>query len=105
MREDIAPIFSKDFLDVKIAQEMEGFDELIGSLREGRAGFPWLAILRPDGSVLIDSIDPEKGRNIGSPQAEWEVEYWNVMMRASVSRNSEEEIEYMAKTWAEDRPG
>ena len=103
MREDIDPLFTKDFVAVKVAQEMEGFEELIESLGGGRAGFPWLVILRPDGSTVIDSIDPERGRNIGSPISEWEIAHWNVMLRASVTRITEEEIEYMGKTWAEDR--
>jgi hypothetical protein len=102
VREDIAPIFTKDFVDVKIDEAMEGFEELIDSLGGKGSGFPWLVILRSDGSVIMDSKDPERG-NIGSPRAEWEVDYWNVMMRASVQRITEGEIEYMAETWAEDR--
>ena len=103
MREDIEPIFTKDFVEVKIdVDEMEGGQELMDSFTGGPAGLPWLAILRPDRSVVVTGVDPEKG-NIGSPRAEWEVEHWNVMMRASVSRITEEEIEYMALTWAEDR--
>lgn len=89
---------------MRIAQEMEGFEELINSIGGRGSGFPWLVILRPDGSVVIDSTDPERG-NIGSPRAEWEIEHWNVMMRASVQRITEEEIQYMAETWAEDRRG
>ncbi len=104
MREDIAPIFTKDFVDVKIDEAMGGFGELIDSLGGKGNGFPWLVVLRPDGSRVIDSRDPERG-NIGSPIAEWEIEYWNVMMRASVQRITEDEIEYMAKTLAEDRKG
>ena len=102
MREDIAPIFTKDFVDVKIDQAMEGFEELIDSLGGRGSGFPWLVILRPDGSQMIDSRDPEGG-NIGSPITEWEIEYWNVMMRASVQRITDEEIRYMPMTLAEDR--
>ncbi len=102
MREDIAPIFTKDFVPVRIAQEMEGFQEVIAPLGGEGAGFPWIVILNPDRSIVIDSNDPEEG-NIGSPIAEWEIEYWNVMMRASVQRITEEEIAYMAKTLAEDR--
>ena len=81
---------------------MEGFEDLIGTLGGSGSGYPWLAILRPDGIVVIDSIDPERG-NIGSPITEWEIDHWNVMMRASVTRITEEEIAYMAKTLAEDR--
>ena len=104
MREDIAPIFNKDFVEVKIDEAMEGFGELIDSLGGKGSGFPWLAVLRSDGSIVMDSKDPEKG-NIGSPQAEWEIEHWNTMMRASAQRITEEEIEYMAKSWAADRGG
>ncbi len=102
MREDIAPIFTKDFVDVKMDEAMEGFGELLDSLGGGGSGFPWMVVLKSDGSVIMDSKDPERG-NIGSPRAEWEVEHWNVMMRASVQRITEEEIEYMGGTWAEDR--
>lgn len=103
MRDDIAPIFSKDFVDVKIDVEaMDGGKELMDSYNGGYSGLPWLAILRPDGSVVITSDDPEQG-NIGSPQAEWEIEYWNTMMRTAAQRITEEEIQYMGRTWAEDR--
>jgi len=102
-RDDIAPIFFKDFVDVKIdVEEMTGGQELIDSYTEGPVGVPWLAILKPDGTVVATSIAPN-GRNIGSPQAEWEIEHWNTMMRTAAKRITEEEIEYMAKTWAEDR--
>jgi hypothetical protein len=102
VREDIAPIFDKDFVHVKIAQEMEGFEALIDAQGGGRAGFPWMVILRPDLTRVIDSTDPEQG-NIGSPISEREIEHWNTMMRASVQRITEEEIIYMGETLAEDR--
>lgn len=103
MREDIAPIFDKDFVHVKIAQEMEGFEAVIDAQGGGGSGFPWMVILRPDLTMVMDSKDPERGRNIGSPQADWEIEHWNVMMRASAQRITEEEIIYMGETLAEDR--
>ncbi len=102
MREDIEPIFTKDFVEVKIDEAMGGFEELIDFLGGGGSGFPWLVVLRPDGGAVIDSRDPERG-NIGSPITEWEIEHWNVMMRASVKRITEAEIEYMGETLAEDR--
>ena len=99
MREDIAPIFTKDFVDAKIAQEMEGFEELMASL-EGGGGFPWMVVLRSDGSAVVTSDHPEKG-NIGFPVADWEIEYFQVMVRTSAQRITEDEIEYMGKTMAE----
>ena len=103
VRDDIAPIFSKDFVEVKIDVEaMEGGQELMDSYTDGPAGLPWLAILQPDGTVVVNSYAPN-GKNIGSPQAEWEIEHWNTMMRTAAVRITEEEIQYMAKTWAEDR--
>jgi hypothetical protein len=89
VRDDIGPIFSKDFVDVKID---------VDSMQGG--GVPFLVILRPDGSRVIDSNEPTRG-NIGSPKADWEIEYWNVMMRASAKRITEDEILYMAKTLGE----
>lgn len=103
-REDIEPIFSRDFVDVKIdIEEMKGGEALMDSYTGGYKGVPFLVILKPDGTVVVDSFAAD-GRNIGSPRAEWEIEYWNEMMRASVRRITEEEIEYMAETLAEDRP-
>lgn len=104
MRDDIAPIFSKDFVDVKIdVDSLEGGKELMSRYNGGYSGLPWLAILKPpDGTVVITSDDPEKG-NIGSPRANWEIEHWNRMMRTAAQRITEEEIQYMAATWAEDR--
>ena len=103
MREDVAPIFSKDFVDARIAEEWEGFEGVLGSL-EGGGGFPWMVILRPDGSMVVNSDHPEKG-NVGFPVADWEIEYFKVMMRASVKRITEEEIEFMAKAMAEGNEG
>jgi hypothetical protein len=56
----------------------------------------------PDGTVIVTSNAPD-GRNIGSPQAEWEIEYWNTMIRTVAKRITEEEIQYMGVTLAEDR--
>jgi len=101
VRDDIEPIFSKDFVDVKIdVDSMQGGKDLMTSLGAS-GGVPFLVILRPDGSTVIDSTEPTSGRNIGSPKADWEIEYWNVMMRASVRRITEEEILYMARTLGE----
>jgi len=101
VRDDIQPIFSKDFVDLKIdVDSMQGGKELMDSLGATNAGVPFLVILQPDGCVVIDSRHPDRG-NIGSPKADWEIEYWNVMMRAAVKRITEEEILYMAKTWGE----
>jgi hypothetical protein len=101
VRDDIAPIFTRDFVDVKIdVDSMEGGADLMDSLGARNSGVPFLVILRPDGSTVIDSKEPLRG-NIGSPKADWEIEYWNVMMRASVRRITEDEIRYMAKTLGE----
>jgi thiol-disulfide isomerase/thioredoxin len=103
-RPDIAPVFSKDFVGVKIdVDRMTGGRELMDSFSGGYGGVPWLAILDPDGTVVTTSMAPN-GRNIGSPQAEWEIEHWNTMMLKSAKRITEAEIAHMARTWAEDRP-
>jgi len=99
VRDDIATIFTKDFVDARIAQEWEGFEEVMASL-EGGGGFPWMVVLKSDGSAVVTSDHPEKG-NVGFPVADWEIEYFKVMMRASVTRITEDEIEFMAKAMAE----
>ena len=103
VRKDIAPIFSKDFVDVRIMEEMAGGPELINAyIGDRQGGFPWMAILDPDGNIIVTSNAPD-GRNIGSPQAVWEIEHWNTMMRKAAKRITEEEIQYMGVTLAEGR--
>ena len=99
MRDDIAPIFTKDFVDARVAEEMEGFEELMGLL-EGGGGFPWMVVLNPDGSAVVTSDHPENG-NVGFPVADWEIEYFKVMMQTSAQRITAEEIEFMATAMAE----
>jgi hypothetical protein len=102
-RKDIAPIFSKDYVDARIMEEMDGGPELIQAYKGDRqGGWPWMAILSPEGEVLITSNAPD-GRNIGSPINDWEIEHWKTMIRETAKRITPEEIEYMAKTLAEDR--
>jgi hypothetical protein len=55
-------------------------------------------VLKSDRSIIIDSMDSERGRNNGSPQPEWKIEHGSVMMRASIQRITEEEIVYIRKT-------
>ncbi len=103
VREDIAPIFSKDFVSLKIdVDEMQGGRKLMNRYDNGYGGVPLLVILRPDGTVLIDSFAPN-GRNIGSPYTDWEIDHWNTMMRTAAKRITQDEINYMAQTLAEDR--
>jgi thiol-disulfide isomerase/thioredoxin len=103
VREDIAPIFSKDFVSVKIdVDEMQGGRKLMDRYDNGYGGVPLLVILRSDGTVLVNSFAPN-GRNIGSPYTDWEIDHWNTMMRTAAKRITEDEIMYMAQTLAEDR--
>jgi hypothetical protein len=102
-RKDIKPIFSKDYVDVLIMEEMDGGPELINAYKGDRqGGFPWMAILNPEGEILITSNAPD-GRNIGSPINQWEIEHWKTMIRETAKRITPEEIEHMAVTLAEDR--
>jgi hypothetical protein len=86
---------------VRVAQEMPGFEDVIHPLGGDRAGFPWLVILRPDRSIVIDSTEPERGRNIGFPVADWEIEYLGVMMRTAATQITEAEVDAMIKTLGE----
>ena len=86
---------------MRVAQEMPGFEDVVHPLGGDRAGFPWLVILHPDRSVVIDSTEPERGQNIGFPVADWEIEYLGVMMRTAATRITADEIDAMIKTLSE----
>ena len=100
---EIEQILAKDFVPVKIdVDRMLGADAIEEKYVNSYGGVPWIVILDADGELLADSFD-EEGKNIGSPYADWEIEYFGVMMR-DVTRNiSEAEIEAMLEAFVEAR--
>ena len=104
LRESIAPIMNRYFVDVKIDVDRNiGGKALMDRFNGGYGGVPWLAMLAPDGTVIVDSVAPN-GRNIGSPQAEWEIDHFRTMLRKAAPSITDEEVEVLAASLAEDRP-
>jgi len=107
-REAVAPILEKDFIGLNIdIVRMTGGRELKNRLTEGRReGDPWLAILNPDGSIVVHSTGPDG--NIGSPYYDHEIAYFKVMMEKAARNMTASDIEILVKEFVaarEEGPG
>ncbi len=82
-RADMAPLFGRDFVDLKIDfDRMAGADDVLLKYNPGRSGgIPWFAFLDPGGKAIVDSDGP-KG-NIGYPAMPEEIEHFMGMLRKS----------------------
>ncbi len=67
LRADVAPIFGKDYVDLKIDQDrMTGAKEIFERYnKDAKGGIPWFVILDPAGKALSTSDDANG--NIGFP--------------------------------------
>lgn len=86
-REDIEPLLSREFVDVKIDQDrMPGAREIQSRLgMPPNSGIPWFAVLDPNsGRVLATSTGPQG--NIGFPYADEEVAHFMTVLQ-KVSTN------------------
>ncbi len=100
---EIEQILAKDFVPVKIdIDRMLGADAIEEKYVSNYGGVPWIVILDADGELLADSFD-EEGKNIGSPYADWEIEYFGVMMRDVVRNISEADVETMLEAFVAAR--
>ena len=100
---EIETILAKDFVPVKIdIDRMLGAEPIEEKYVNSYGGVPWIAILDSDGELLADSFN-EEGRNIGSPWADWEVEYFGVMMREVPRNISEADIDAMLASFVAAR--
>ncbi|MCE9593767.1 MAG: thioredoxin family protein [Planctomycetes bacterium] len=82
--EEIAAIFAKDFVDVKIDQDrMKGAAEIQKLFpKSDKAGIPWFAFLDADGKTLAESTMPD-GNNTGYPAEEAEIAHFMTMLEAA----------------------
>ncbi|WP_237722544.1 thioredoxin family protein [Singulisphaera acidiphila] len=80
-REDMAPIFARDFVDTKLdLSRMIGADEILEKYTHGKAGgVPWFVFLDAKGKAVVTSDGP-KG-NIGYPAAPEEIAHFVSMLR------------------------
>jgi thioredoxin-related protein len=96
-REDMAPIFARDFVDVKLdLARMTGADEILERYNRSRAGgVPWFVFLDPKGSPVVTSDGP-KG-NIGYPFAPEEIEHFIGMLKKVHRKIEGSQIESIEK--------
>ena len=100
---EIEQILGKDFVPVKIDMDrMLGAEAIGEKYVNSYGGVPWIVFLDADGELLADSFN-EEGKNIGSPYADWEIEYFGVMMRQVARNISEAEIEAMLESFVAAR--
>jgi uncharacterized protein YyaL (SSP411 family) len=103
-REDMAPIFARDFVDIKLdLSRMTGAEDVLERYNRSRAGgVPWFVFLDPKGNAVVTSDGP-KG-NIGYPFTPEEIQHFIGMLK-KVHRKIEpsqiESIEKVLKSEAE----
>src|SRR6185312_3516971 len=97
-REDMAPIFGRDFVDIKLdLARMAGADEVLGQYNRSRAvGVPWFVFLDAKGNALVTSDGP-KG-NIGYPAKPEEIEHFIAMLKKVARKIEPAQIESIEKS-------
>jgi len=108
-RPEMAAIFDRDFVDVKIdVDRMPNAKEVQDKYRNGNAGgIPWFAILDSQGKAIINSDGP-KG-NIGYPAEPHEIDHFLAMLRKTARKIEPAQIDQieaaLRKAGAELHPG
>lgn len=93
LRKDVASIFGKDFVDLKIDNDrMTGANEVFVRFnkKSKESGIPWFVILDSTGKVLANS-DTEKG-NIGFPYEPNEIEHFVKMLNDTRKKLTDEDV-------------
>lgn len=96
---EVKAILEKDFVDLKIDQDrMVGAKDIEARFNKdaGKTGIPWFAFLKPDGTILSNSMGP-KG-NVGFPYQPEEVEHFKTMLEGARKRISPQEAEALIKS-------
>jgi thiol-disulfide isomerase/thioredoxin len=104
-RPEIAAVFGKDFVDVKIdIDRMAGGKEIHSRYRKDeKGGIPWMAMLDAQGKVLITSDGP-KG-NIGYPATIEEIAHFVAMLKNCKQRLTDQEIDGLRASLVSLIPG
>jgi thiol:disulfide interchange protein len=93
LKPEIASVFGKDYVDLKIDQDrMTGAKEIFERYnKDAKGGIPWMVILDPTGKAVITSDCP-KG-NIGFPSEPQEIEHFVKMLEASRKRLTDKDVD------------
>lgn len=92
VREDIAPLMDKRFVDIKIDTDrtIGGGDMLVEMCGTQRSGIPWFAFMDGAGKTVATSSD--EGQNIGFPVAPEEIAAFMGMLRKVTPPLAEDEL-------------
>jgi len=91
-RPEVAALFAKDFVEVKIDQDrMTGAKAVYERYKKEPAGIPWFAILDGASGAVIATSDAPDG-NIGFPAAESEIAHFVKMLESARKNLTDEEI-------------
>lgn len=93
LKKEVAPIFGKDYVDLKIDQDrMTNAKEIFARFnkKSNESGIPWFVILDSTGKVLATS-DNEKG-NIGFPYESNEIDHFVKMLNATRKKLTEDDV-------------
>jgi hypothetical protein len=105
IRPEIAAIFGKDFVEVKIdIDRMQGGKDVQSRYRKSdKGGIPWFAMLDAQGNALITSDGP-KG-NIGYPADDVEIGHFVKMLKTCQRRITDQEIDTLRDSLVSQMPG
>ena len=94
-REDIAPIFEDNFVDLKIdTDRFPGGGEMLNDMRHSqRGGIPWFTILGADGKEIVSSSS--SGDNIGYPGDAPSAKIFIGMLRKARPSLTDEQLEHI----------
>lgn len=92
LKKEVAPIFSKDYVDLKIDQDrMTNAKEVFVKYNKaGEGGIPWFVILDSNGKALITS-DADKN-NIGFPYEPNEIDHFVKMLNATRKKLTDDDV-------------
>ncbi|MFT3881890.1 MAG: thioredoxin family protein [Gemmatales bacterium] len=92
LKKEVAPIFSKDYVDLKIDQDrMTNAKEVFVKYNKaGEGGIPWFVILDSNGKALINS-DANKN-NIGFPYEPNEIDHFVKMLNATRKKLTDDDV-------------
>jgi thioredoxin-related protein len=85
-RQDMAPIFGRDFVDIKLdLARMTGADEVLERYNRSKSGgVPWFVFLDARGTALVSSDGPDG--NIGYPFKPEEIAHFTAMLKKAARK-------------------
>ncbi|MBK7404070.1 MAG: thioredoxin family protein [Phycisphaerales bacterium] len=94
-RDDIAPIFAENFVDLKVdTDRYPGGGDMLNDMRHSqRGGIPWFTILDADGNEVVNSSS--SGDNIGYPGDAPSAEVFIGMLRKARPSLTTEQLEHI----------